>query len=64
MSKKKTDTMTVGRLKSILAKYNNEQWVTILGGEGAEGDFGCLAVCDTKEDTICGYGDMIMEYEN
>lgn len=64
MSKKLKDTMTVGRLKSILKKYNNEQWVTIWGGEGSEGDFGCLAVCDTKEDTISGYGDMIMEYEN
>lgn len=64
MSKKKTDTMTVGRLKSILAKYDNEQIVTIWGGEGAEGDFGCLAVCDTEEDAIWDDGDIIMLYEN
>ena len=64
MSKKKTDTMTVGRLKSILAKYDNEQIVTIWGGENENGDFGCLAVCDTEEDAIWGDGDMIMLYEN
>ena len=64
MSKKKTDTMTVGRLKSILAKYDNEQIVTIWGGENENGDFGCLAVCDTEEDAIWCDGDMIMLYEN
>ena len=64
MSKKKTDTMTVGRLKSILAKYGNEQLVTIWGGENENGDFGCLAVCDTEEDAIWGDSDMIMLYEN
>lgn len=64
MSKKKTDTMTVGRLKSILAKYDNEQIVTIWGGENENGDFGCLAICDTEEDAIWGDGDMIMLYEN
>lgn len=64
MSKKKTDTMTVGRLKSILAKYDNEQIAAVCGGEDENGDFGYLVISNNEDDAIWGCGDMIMVYEN
>ena len=64
MSKKKVDMMTVGRLKSILGKYNNEKIVAVYGGETEDGDFGCLVISDNKDDAIWCIGDIIMEYNN
>ena len=37
MSKEITDMMTVSKLKSILAEYDNEQIVVVNGGEDENG---------------------------
>ena len=58
------DHMKVGRLKSILAKYDNDAIAYIYGGEGAEGDFALFLICDTEEEMIWDGGDTIMLYEN
>ena len=63
MSKEKY-IMKIGKLKSILAKYDNEDFVTVWGGENENGSFGVLGVSKTEEDAdegICY--DYIMEYE-
>ena len=64
MSKEITDMMTVSKLKSILAEYDNEQIVVVNGGEDENGSFAYLFISDTEEDAIWGDGDMIMLYEN
>ena len=58
------DMMKVGRLKSILAKYDNNAIIYLYGGEGAEGDFACLLVAKKEEERIWDGGDLIMLYEN
>ena len=57
---KAKDMMTVGRLKSILAKYDNDSIIYIYGGESAEGDFAYLQVVKDKENFIYQDGDIIM----
>ena len=56
------DSMKVERLKSILAKYDNDAIVYIYGGEGAEGEFAYLIISDNEEEVIWCGGDVIMEY--
>lgn len=63
MSKETTDMMTVSELKSILAKYDNEQVVAVNGGEDEYGSFAYLVICDNKDDAMWCCGDIIMEYE-
>ena len=63
MKRKITDMMKVGRLKSILAKYDDEQIVTIWGGEDENGGFGCLAICNNEDDALWCNGELIMTYE-
>lgn len=64
MSRKIIDMMKVGRLKSILAKYDDEQVVAVGGGEDENGDFGYLVVSENKDDAIWCCGDVILEYRN
>ena len=59
----KTDTMKVGRLKSILAKYDNDAIVYIYGGECAEGDFAYLNIAENTEEITWLGGDTVMTYE-
>lgn len=64
MSRKATDMMKVGKLKSILAKYDDEQVVVVNGGEDENGDFGYLVISENEDDALWCCGDIILEYEN
>lgn len=62
---KKTNIMTVGRLKAILAKYDDNEFATVWGGESEYGSFGVLGISKTKEDADFGIcHDYIMEYDD
>ena len=64
MSKEKY-IMKIGRLKSILEKYDNEDFVTLYGGGDDYENYGALGVCKTEKDAeegICY--EYIMEYED
>ena len=58
------DEMKVGRLKSILAKYDDDAIVYIFGGEDENGDFGVLKITDDEEALCWCEGDEIMLYTN
>lgn len=57
------DKISVRRLKSILAKYDDEDIAYVYGGEGADGDYGYFIIAHKEEDIIWGDGDCILEYE-
>ena len=57
------DKMTVGRLKTILVNFNDNDIVYIFGGEDANGGFAFLNITDNEEDVIWGSGSSILEYE-
>lgn len=57
------DRMTVGRMKSILAKYDNDFIIYVYGGENEDGEFGVLRVAKNKESYNDFNGEIILRYE-
>lgn len=62
MKDKTTDKMTVGRMKSILAKYDNNSIIYVYGGENEYGDFGIVQIAKDEEDYRDFLGKVILEY--
>ena len=58
------DRMTVGRLKSILVNFNDNDIVYIFGGEGGSGGFAYLNIGHDEDDIIWQNGSTILEYED
>ena len=58
------DRMTVGRLKSILVNFNDNDIVYIFGGEDGSGGFAYLNICHDENDVINEMGSTILEYED
>lgn len=56
--------MKVKDLIEELKDFNEEYLVSISGGEGADGDWATLTVCETEEDAFFDIGTIIMEYSN
>ncbi len=56
------DRMTVGRLKSILVNFNDNDMVYIFGGEDGDGGFAYLNIGHDEDDVIWGGGSTILEY--
>lgn len=61
---KVSNRMEVGRLKSILAKYDDNLIIHVYGGEDENGSFAYLRIAEDKDDYIWQCGDIIMEYED
>ena len=56
------DRMTVGRLKSILVNFNDNDIVYIFGGEDGSGGFAYLNIGHNEDDVIQENGSTILEY--
>ena len=56
------DKMTVGRLKSILVNFNDNDIVYIFGGEDSNGGFAYLNICHNEDEVIWEEGSTILEY--
>lgn len=59
------DKISVKRLKSILAKYDDKDIAYVYGGESADGDYdyGYFIIAHKEEDIMWGGGDCILKYE-
>lgn len=61
---KTKNAMKIGKLKSILEKYDNDAIIYIYGGEDERGDYACLKVANDKEDLFWYDGEQIMLFES
>ena len=44
-----------------LKEFNEESFISLSGGEGVNGDWATLTICETKEDAIFDIGTVVME---
>ena len=56
--------MKVKDLIEELKNFNEEYFISISGGECADGDWATLTVCKTEEDALFDIGTIVMEYSN
>ena len=56
--------MTVKEMIETLKKYDENWFVSVHGGEGGSGSWGCFCICKDMEDVIWMTGESILEYED
>ena len=55
--------MTVGELIKILKQYPKNYLISVVGGEGCDGDWAQLSVCKNEKDACWQYGEVIATEE-
>lgn len=56
--------MTVKEMIETLKKYDENWLVAVDGGEGANGSWGTLSICEDLDDVIWQNGEIILESED